>query len=128
MEANTHLKINNKLCGQIVELKENYAKVALQTTEDMVADHRGLIHGSFAFGGADYCAMLVINDPNVVLSKSETTFLAPVKCGQEIIFEGQITESNGHKNNVYVTGFVNDKEVFEGIFKTVILKKHVFDL
>ena len=128
MELNTHLKIDTTLNGKVIELKEGYAKVKLLTTELMVADERGLVHGGFAFGAADYAAMSAVNDPNVVLAKSETKFLAPVKVGETIVFEANITKSDGSKHTVEVSGSVGDKKVFVGTFYTVVLKKHVFDL
>jgi acyl-coenzyme A thioesterase PaaI-like protein len=44
----------------------------------MAADQRGLVHGGFTFGLADYAAMVAVNDPNVVLGAAEVRFLAPV--------------------------------------------------
>lgn len=128
MERNTHLGINTTLNGTVIALSEGYAKVALLTTDAMVADDRGLVHGGFAFGAADYAAMLAVNDPNVVLAKSETKFLAPVKVGEMAVFEANISESNGSKHTVEVTGSVGEKKVFVGIFYTIVLKQHVFDL
>jgi len=128
MKPNTHLKIDTTLNGEVVELKEGYAKVKLLTTELMAADERGLVHGGFAFGAADYAAMLAVNDPNVVLAKSETKFLAPIKVEEVVIFEANITKSDGSKYTVEVYGSIGDKKVFVGTFYTVVLKKHVFDL
>jgi acyl-coenzyme A thioesterase PaaI-like protein len=128
MDVNTHLEINQDLCGKVTRLEENFAQVELTTTEVMRADSRGLVHGSFAFGAADYCAMVVVNDPNVVLANAQTKFTAPVKVGQVVVFEGTITENNGKKNIVQVVGKVDDKVVLDAVFKTVILDKHVFDI
>ena len=41
---NTHLKINQDLCGTPVELGEGYAVVSLEAKENMIADEKGLIH------------------------------------------------------------------------------------
>ncbi|MCH9814257.1 MAG: thioesterase [Epsilonproteobacteria bacterium] len=128
MELNTHLKIDNTLNGEVIELKEGYAKIALKTTEVMVADAEGLVHGGFCFGAADFAAMAAVNDPFVVLAKSEVKFLAPVKVGEEVVFEGQVTENDGRKFTVSVTGCVGEKRVFTGTFYTAVLKQHVLSL
>lgn len=128
MESNTHLKIAEKLCGTPVSIEEGKAVVSLTTTEDMVADERGLVHGGFIFGLADYAAMLAVNDPNVVLGSSECRFLKPVKLGDTAIAEAAIVESKGKKQIVDVTVSVNDVAVVSGTLTCFVLDKHVFDL
>ena len=125
MELNTHLKLNNELNGNVVELKQDYAKIELPTTQNMVADEQGLVHGGFAFCAADFCAMASVNDPYVVLAKSEVKFTAPVKVGQTMIFEGQINAKDGIKSTIDVIGTVEDNVVFKGTFYTATLDKHV---
>ena len=125
MKLNTHLKIDQTLNGTVIELKKGYAKIALQTTPIMIADKEGLVHGGFIFGAADFCAMASVNDPFVVLAKSEVKFLAPVKMGEVVEFEGTISEEKGNRAIVEVTGSVDDKKVFIGTFYTAILDKHV---
>ena len=61
MKLNTHLEIDNSLSGKVVELKEDYAKVELKTTDIMRADKKGLVHGGFTFCAADFAAMASIN-------------------------------------------------------------------
>jgi len=128
VQLNTHLKLNTQLNGEIVELKENYSKVKLTTTEIMVADEQGLIHGGFIFCAADFAAMAAINDPYVVLAKSETKFLAPVKVQQIAILEATVQSMEKNKAIVEVIGTVEEKVVFKGLFYTATLKTHVFDL
>jgi len=125
MKLNTHLEIDSTLCGKIVELKENYAKVELTTTDIMKADNKGLVHGGFTFSSADFTAMASINNPNVVLTASDVKFLAPVKVGDKVIFEGNVIEQDNKKSKVEVVGKVNEKEVLKGIFKTYTLDKHI---
>ncbi len=125
MELKTHLKIDKTLCGEVVELDEGYAKVELKTTGCMRADAEGLVHGGFTFGGADYAAMAAVNDPNVVLTKSESEFLAPVRVGEVILFEANVLQSDGRKVKLEVTGDVEQTTVFRGTFFAAILKAHV---
>lgn len=121
----THLKINQNLCGKHLELQEGYAKVEFTTTDEMIVDELGLVHGGFTFGAADYAAMLAVNHPHVVLVGAQTRFLAPVTAGQSIIFEARATHTTTKKRDVIVMGFVNEIKIFEGTFSTVILEKHV---
>ena len=125
MELNTHLKIDTSLNGKVLELSKGYAKIELKTTDIMRADEQGLVHGGFIFGAGDFTAMATVNDPFVVLAKSETKFLAPVKVGQNVVFEGNIIQSEGRKFTVEVNGFIDEKKVFVGTFYTVILDVHV---
>ncbi|HIP03348.1 MAG TPA: hypothetical protein EYH01_09250 [Campylobacterales bacterium] len=125
MKLKTHLKIDNNLNGNIITLKEGYVKIELKTTPIMRADEQGLIHGGFIFGAADFTAMATVNDPYVVLAKSETKFLAPVKVDESVIFEGNVIQSDGKKFTVEVVGHVSEKKIFVGTFYTVVLDKHV---
>lgn len=128
MTLNTHLKLDSTLNGKAVELGEGYAKIELQTTDAMRADEEGLVHGGFCFCAADFAAMAAVNDPYVVLAKSETKFLAPVKVGDTVIFEGTVNENDGRKQVVSVIGKVGEKDVFTGTFYTAVLKQHVLSL
>ena len=125
MELNTHLKIDTLLNGKVLELSKGYAKIELKTTDIMRADEQGLVHGGFIFGAGDFTAMATVNDPFVVLAKSETKFLAPVKVGQNVVFEGNIIQSEGRKFTVEVDGFIDEKKVSVGTFYTVVLDVHV---
>ena len=125
MKLNTHLKIDNSLNGELIELKSGYSKVALSTTDIMRADEEGLVHGGFCFGAADFAAMASVNDPFVVLVKSEVKFIAPVRVGEVVEFEAKVIEDNGRKYKVEVVGLVELKEVFKGTFNAVVLKSHV---
>lgn len=124
---NTHLKLDSEINGKVIELREGYAKVEQQTKEFMVADEQGLVHGGFTFCAADYAAMAAVNDPYVVLGKSDAKFLTPVKLGDTVILEGTLLSNEGMKSSVEVIGTVNGKEVFKGIFTTFTLDKHILE-
>ena len=128
VELVTHKKINQNLCGKLIELKDKYAKVKFEATEDMAVDELGLIHGGFTFGAADFCAMATVNHPNVVLVSSKVKFLAPVKVGDIVIFESEMIFDDDKKQEVNIIGKIDDIKVFEGFFGTVVLKKHVLKL
>merc|ERR1712087_179330 len=101
--VNTHLNINQALCGTPVELGEGTATVRLVTGSEMSADARGLTHGGLYFGMADYAAMLAVNDPNVVLGSAETKFLKPVQHGDELIALATLKETKGKQRRVDVS-------------------------
>ena len=128
IDLNTHKKIDQTLCGKLIEQEKNYAKVKFEATQDMAVDDLGLIHGGFTFGAADFCAMATVNHPNVVLVSSKSKFLAPVKVGDIIIFESEVIFDDDKKQEVIITGKIDDIKVYEGLFGTVVLKKHVLKL
>lgn len=124
----THQEINRDLNGEVVVLEAGYVELRLTTTEEMVADSIGLIHGGFVFSAADYAAMLAVNEKNVVLVASDCQFLSPVKFHDEVNFVARVRNKDGRKRNVHVEAFVLDIKVFEGEFKTVITERHVLRL
>jgi len=124
----THELINSRYSGDLDEMKEGYAKVRLITTEEMRVDSYGLVHGGFIFCAADFAAMAAVNDPNVVLSGADSSFLSPVRVGDEVVFEANVRHKDGRKREVNVIGTVLEIKVFEASLKTVILEKHVLKL
>ncbi len=123
---NTHYLASGKLIGKILEMDDNYSKVDLKTTDEMVVDDFGLIHGGFVFGLADYAAMIAINKPTVVLGKAEVRFVNPVKKGDELTAVARVTLDTDYKKIVNVI-ILNDrnKKTFEGDFHCYVLRKHV---
>ncbi len=124
----THEEVNLDLCGEVTLLEKGYVELKLTTTEDMIADSEGLIHGGFIFSAADYAAMVAVNEKNVVLVGSECQFLSPVKFHDVVDFVARVRHKEGRKRNVHVEGHVLDIKVFEGAFKTVITERHVLKL
>jgi acyl-coenzyme A thioesterase PaaI-like protein len=124
LELKTHLKFNKKY-GMLVELSETSAKVRFEPTPEMAVDDEGLVHGGFTFGAADFCAMATVNEPFVVLARSQCEFMAPVKVGDVVEFESEILLKEKRKQEIKVIGRINEIKVFEGIFGCVVLDKHV---
>jgi len=127
MHLQTHSAIDERLCGRVTALEEGFARVLLPTHQVMQADAKGLIHGGFLFGAADYAAMAAVNDPNVVLGGAEVRFLAPVRKGEAVTFEARVTVEKGKRRRVEVTGAVEGRQVFRGNFEAFVLEKHVLD-
>lgn len=127
MEPKTHLQADPALCGRVTSLAEGTAEVELVTTEAMVVDAQGLVHGGFVFGLADYAAMLAVNDPNVVLGACESRFLKPVQRGATVTAHAETIERDGRKHRVRVQAAVGDQTVFDGTFTCIVLERHVLE-
>jgi acyl-coenzyme A thioesterase PaaI-like protein len=127
MEQRTHERIARQLCGEPVELGPGHARVGLDTTPDMAADARGLVHGGFTFGLADYAAMLAVNEPTVVLASAQTKFLGPVVVGDRVEADATVDRADGRKRWVKVLVRRAGAPVFEGEFLAVVLDKHILD-
>ena len=125
IQLKTHQGIDTTLCGRVTALEEGYARVLLQTTRAMVADDKGLVHGGFLFGAADYAAMAAVNDPHVVLGAAAVRFLAPVRKAEAVTFEARVTGEKGKRRRVEVAGSVEGRRVFWGSFDAFVLEKHV---
>ncbi|RKY75402.1 hypothetical protein DRQ00_10600 [candidate division KSB1 bacterium] len=129
MQIRTHLSIQRKWVGQALEVEtDHFARASLVTTDAMVVDERGLVHGGFSFGLADYAAMLAVNHPNVVLTSVRVNFVHPVKVGDILLALARVVEKKENKRKVQVEIRVADHAVLEGEFYCVILEKHVFDV
>ncbi|MEM7139124.1 MAG: hotdog domain-containing protein [Myxococcota bacterium] len=127
MKANTHLGADPAWTGETIELGDGTAAAALETVEAMTVDDRGLVHGGFVFGLADYAAMLAVNDPNVVLGGAQCRFLKPVACGDRVVARAEVREAQGRKREVQVEAHVDSTKVFEGTFACFVLSHHVLD-
>lgn len=125
MNINTHKKIDQNLCGKPVRLETHHCTVEFTAQDVMAADEMGLVHGGFVFGLADYAAMLAVNDPNVVLGGSTVSFLKPVKVGETLVAEANVTSVKGKKHMVSVVVKRDTVPVFEGELACFVLDKHV---
>jgi acyl-coenzyme A thioesterase PaaI-like protein len=124
----THHKIAPGLCGRPVELASGCARVVLETTVEMAADARGLVHGGFTFGLADYAAMLAVNEPTIVLASAETKFLGPVVVGDHLDAEASVVRTDGRKRWVKVVVRRDGVPVMEGEFLAVVPDRHILDV
>lgn len=127
MEVYTHERAEPRLLGTPVLLEDDKAVVKLTATEEMAVDDRGLVHGGFTFGLADYAAMLAVNDPLVVLGSADVKFTAPVKVGETMTATGVVEAVDGRRRGVSVEVSVGDMVVLEGTMACYVLHRHVFD-
>lgn len=115
------------MCGVAINTGQGRATVRLETTDEMVVDAKGLIHGGFIFGAADYAAMVAVNDPNVVLAAAEVKFVAPVRIAQAVDFAAEVVSVESRKQTVKVVGRVDDMVAFEGAFSCFVFERHVLE-
>lgn len=127
MDIRTHQGINSEFCGKPLAVNEGYSRVELLTTQHMAVDAKGLVHGGFIFGLADYAAMIAVNHPNVVLGSAEVKFIKPVSVGERVVAEAKVDFIENTKSKVYVSATRNDEKVFDGVFICFNLDKHVLD-
>lgn len=113
--------------GEPVELGPGTASVALVTMPEMAADERGLVHGGFVFGLADYAAMLAVNHPNVVLGGAETRFVKPVTVGETLLARASVLATSGRKSRVKVEVLSGEEMVMTGELACFTLDRHVLD-
>jgi acyl-coenzyme A thioesterase PaaI-like protein len=123
----THAKIAAGLCGHPLELSAGRARVLLDTSPEMAADERGLVHGGFTFGLADYAAMLAVNEPTVVLASADTKALGPVVTGDRLEAKAEVERSEGRKRWVKVVVSRAGTPVLEGQFLAVVPERHILD-
>lgn len=127
MHPQTHLAIDRRLCGEPLEIGEGSAVVVWTALPEMAADERGLVHGGFVFGLADYAAMLAVNHPNVVLGSAEVRFLKPVTVGERLVARATLEETDGRKSRVQVEVRRGEEAVMSGAFRCFTLERHVLD-
>ncbi len=123
----THSRISSRWCGSLQRLEDGLAEVVLDTVADMAVDERGLVHGGFVFGAADFAAMAAVNDPLVVLGAAETRFVAPVSVGERVTATATVSAQRGRKHSVEVVCRVGDRDVMVGTFTAFVLDQHVLD-
>lgn len=121
----THLNINQKLCGKVLEIRDKYCRIGLKLTEDMAVDDYHLVHGGFIFGLADYAAMITVNHPNVVLGSATVKFLKPAVVGDYLIAETKEIRNEGKKWFVDIIVTRNNEEIFAGQFTCFTPGTHV---
>ncbi len=127
MEIKTHSRADPHLLGMPILVRDDVeAVVELEASEEMAVDDRGLIHGGFTFGLADYAAMLAVNHPYVVLVSSQVRFLAPVKLGDVMRARAEVVSRGERRREVSVEVSVGQEKVLTGTMTCYVLEVHVF--
>lgn len=127
-ESKIYKKINNELCGNIIERRANYASVRFTPTQAMITDDNMLIHYGFIFSSASFCAISAVNRPNAIIIYSEVKFLSPLELGNEVIFKAKVLQSDLKKREVLVEGFLFNIKIFDAIFHIVVFEQNIFSI
>lgn len=128
MLAKTHLQADPQLCGTVICTGPGTAQAELTACQRMRVDERGLVHGGFVFGLADYAAMLAVNEPNVVLTSAQTRFLKPACVGDRLVATARTVTRNGRQHRVAVEVRVGETTVLEGELTCLVPSSHVLDV
>ena len=128
-ELMTCPEINNTLCGTICELSKNHAKSVFISSPEMVIDDQGLIFEGFVFAAANYVAQAAINKEYSIIISARSSFYAPLKLGDVLIFEAQaLFDETSKKREIRVVGHVKDIKVYEASMQAVVTEQHIFKL
>ncbi|MDR0665246.1 MAG: PaaI family thioesterase [Helicobacteraceae bacterium] len=128
LDLRTYNLINQVMCGYVEDIKDGYAKTRFIAVEDMSVDKRGLIHSGFVFSAANFAAAAAVNKSNVITATARCNFLAPLKIGDEVVFEANSLQTATRKRTVTVTGAIGKIKVFDGEFSLVITERHALSL
>ena len=127
----THQAIDRRLSGEPLEVGPGRARIRLTTTPEMAADSEGLVHGGFIFSLADYCAMLAVNEPHVVLGSAEMRFLAPLRVGDVVEAHGEIIDGEDGRYRVEVVvekaSHPSAGPLARGVFRCIVTSRHVLE-
>ena len=127
-QPRTHLAIDRRWVGEPVELAAGERAVARLALHDgMAADERGLVHGGFVFGLADYAAMLAVDDPLVVLAGAEVRFVRPCVVGETLEAVAEVESSEGRRRTVRVRVLRGAEEILSGSFRCFVPERHVLE-
>ncbi len=125
----THSCAAEEWMGRVERIESGKSSTVILTIDPrMSVDERGLAHGGFTFGLADYAAMVAVNHPFVVLLSSQVRFLKPVVVGDRLTAHAVVKETEGKKNKVECEVFNQDgRKVLEAEFICLNLNRHVLD-
>ncbi len=128
MKVKTHKNASSRLLGTPIYIEDDTeAVVELEACAEMSVDDKGLVHGGFTFGLADYAAMLAFNSPYVVLRSAECRFLAPVRVGDIMRAKAVVTSRDKKRRSIEVEILVGDVKVLKGVYSCYVLDRHVLD-
>ena len=116
--------LNPNLYGNLITSGEGESKVVFTTTDMMAVDEEQTVNMGFIFNCAHYASICAINEDNISVSGAKSSFLAPIRVGEELEFHAQTRHSETRKRQVFVSANIKGIKVFEGEFSVVILDRH----
>ena len=85
-----HSSLDDAVVGQVIELKEDFAKTRFRATKDMTYDPEGLVFNAFVYTAASWAAQLAINKEFLITASSKCNFLSPIKVGDMVISDATV--------------------------------------
>lgn len=108
---------DEELYGELVDFKVGKAASSILTiTKDMVFKKNMVSRGHYLFAQANSLAVALIDAAVALTGSAKVTFRQPVKLGDRVIAEAQVSEVKENRYLVVVTSKVKDLVVFEGDF------------
>ncbi|MFC0301460.1 transcription factor FapR [Virgibacillus soli] len=104
--------------GEIVDLELDQRAISILDIEkEHVFTKKNIARGHHLFAQANSLAVAVINDELALTAKSEIKFTRQVKEGERVIAKARVENTaDKHKTIVSVDSFVENEQVFTGIF------------
>jgi len=116
-ELNSYKNIHTHHAYKLIELKEDYAKIAINSKKSETVDHENIIYDGAIFSAANFCAMAAINQKHTFLISANIDFLNQINTDDDdVIFEAHAASNISGKKQIEVIGKINDITVFQGDF------------
>ncbi len=106
---------------QVLEIRENYAKILLKAGQGEVTDNKTTLFDGEIFSAAAFSVLASINMKNTTILDSQVEFLQTISIEDDVIFEASAASSLSSKRHVYVKAYVHDILILEGTFSTIRL-------
>jgi len=119
IELKSHESIIHHYGYEIQELKDDFAKITIDTGRFQKVKESGYIFSGELISGALLCATVVVNDPQYSLIKNETDLLQPLKEEGEIEFKSKLEIDGSIKKVVKCSASINDIEFLQAHFSFV---------
>jgi acyl-coenzyme A thioesterase PaaI-like protein len=116
--------LNSDLSGSIVELNEARAKIELTTISEMASDNEGLVHSGYIYSSISYAALVVINNPNAIITSSNINYLSAISVGKKITIDAVVKNKGSKKSIVNITVKLADLDIADGTMTIFTLDKH----
>lgn len=116
----------NDLPCDIVHIKNGKVRVNFTPDQQFICDKYNLVHSGLIDSVGQFCALMVINKPNGIVSKTQTEFLVPIKNGMALEFEATTNYNKVTKKAVKVVARHNGISVYESVMQILVLEEHIF--
>ena len=106
---------------QILDIKENYARVLLKAGQGEVTDNKKTLFDGEIFAAASFTVLASINRRNTTILEAQVDFFQTISIEDDVIFEASAASSLSSKRHVNIKAQVHDILIFKGNFSTIRL-------